>query len=119
MATQRHSLARTILRVLVMLLVAVALAAAGYVGYLSATYYRIDDNVELEVAGAADANKAQLAHGATYTIATYNVGFGAYDPSFSFFMEEGWLERHSAWYHSAGACWNAIPLRTTVLAPNP
>ena len=38
MATQRHSLARTILRVLVMLLVAAALAAAGYVGYLSATY---------------------------------------------------------------------------------
>ena len=119
MATQRRSLVKTILRVLVVLLVAVALAAAGYVGYLSATYYRIDDGIQLEVTGATTANKAQLEHGIAYTVATYNVGFGAYDPSFSFFMGEGWLERHSAWYHFAGACWNAIPLRTTVLAPNP
>ena len=91
MATQRRSLARTILRVLVMLLVAVVLMAAGYVGYLSATYYRIDDGIQLEVTGATTANKAQLEHGIAYTVATYNIGFGAYDPSFSFFMEEGWM----------------------------
>lgn len=89
MARQHHSLAKTILRPLVVLLVAVALAAAGYVGYFSATYYRIDDNVELAVDGAATANKDQLEHGVAYTVATYNIGFGAYDPSFSFFMEEG------------------------------
>lgn len=37
----------------------------------------IDDNATLEVTGAQTANKSQLEHGVTYTVATYNIGFGA------------------------------------------
>lgn len=71
-----------------MLLVAVATVGA-YVAYLSITYYRIDDGVALEVTGPATAEAPQVEVGQPYTAATYNIGFGAYVPEFSFFMETG------------------------------
>ena len=85
----RRSPLSTLLRVLLVLLVALVVAAGAYVGYLSANYYRIDDGVLLEVTGQPSESAATLEHGKTYTVATYNIGFGAYEPSFSFFMEEG------------------------------
>ncbi|MDO5107569.1 MAG: endonuclease [Coriobacteriaceae bacterium] len=74
--------------VLCVLLVAVA-AVGSYVAYLSITYYRIDDGVSLDVTGPATAEAAQIEVGQPYTAVTYNIGFGAYVPDFSFFMETG------------------------------
>ena len=86
---KRTSPIKVILKlVLAVLLVAVA-AVGAYVAYLSITYYRIDDGVALEVTGPATAEASQIEVGQPYTAATYNIGFGAYIPEFSFFMETG------------------------------
>ena len=76
-------------KVVAALLAAVVLVAGAYVAYLSVVYYRIDDNVALEVTGAASTEALQVEFGQTYTAVTYNIGFGAYDHDFSFFMETG------------------------------
>lgn len=62
------------------------LCIGGYVGYMSIQYYRIDDNVSIKT----DHNTTQSASEQnTFTISTYNIGFGAYDHDFSFFMDSG------------------------------
>lgn len=62
------------------------LIVAGYVIYVTAQYYRIDDNVDLDVSGNADGS---VRIGAEYSVMTYNLGFGAYSPEYSFFMDTG------------------------------
>ena len=62
------------------------LIVAGYVIYVSAQYYRIDDNVTLEVTGQAD---GEVSAGGEYSVMTYNLGFGAYSPEYTFFMDTG------------------------------
>lgn len=61
----------------------------GYAGFLQANYYRIEENKEIEMARNAI---KQLEIGQTFEIATYNIGFGAYDQAFSFFMDTGYME---------------------------
>ena len=63
------------------------LIVLGYVVYVAAEYARIEDNLQLSVdEGAAEAE----AHtGVEYGIVTYNIGFGAYSPDFSFFLDSG------------------------------
>ncbi len=58
-----------------------------YLCYVIFTYKRLPDNLELEVfRGASDTT---VAVGREYDIVTYNIGFGAYTPTFSFFMDGG------------------------------
>ena len=65
------------------------LCIAGYVGYMSVQYYRIDDNTKI----ATEQNTSLSAKDKTqFTIATYNIGFGAYDHDFSFFMDSGQMK---------------------------
>lgn len=76
----------------------IALAAAGgviglavltvvvYVLYVVCSFSRIADNVALEISN----NSAVVADGdGEYTVMTYNVGFGAYGPDYTFFMDTG------------------------------
>lgn len=63
-----------------------ALLFAGYVAYLQLQYYRIEDDLALEVAGAP---ARPLAAEEEYTAVTCNLGFGAYGPDYSFFMDTG------------------------------
>ncbi len=58
----------------------------GYLLYVVCGYYRIDDDIALVVDG--DGTQAAAADG-EYTIMTYNVGFGAYSPYYTFFMDTG------------------------------
>ena len=64
---------------------------AVYVIYLFTTYHRIADNLPLTVEQPAKkgADVDALAIGTEYTALTYNIGFGAYTPDFSFFMDGG------------------------------
>ena len=65
---------------------AIVLILLGYIIYLSCTYYRIKDNLPLEITN----NQTSLVQiGEDYTISTYNIGFGAYTQDFSFFMDSG------------------------------
>ncbi len=62
------------------------LIVLGYVIYVAAQYYRIEDNASLTIDGTAE---TQLETGRNYTVVSYNLGFGAYSPEYSFFMDTG------------------------------
>ena len=75
------------------------LALLAYIVYLYASYYRIEDNQELVVEAPVDDTTtgaaAVLATDTEYSALTYNIGFGAYLPDYSFFMAGGtssWAE---------------------------
>ena len=68
---------------------AVALIIGGYVGYVAVQYYRIEDNFELQTENGRD-KKAGLND--VFTVMTYNTGFGAYSPDYSFFMDTGVMD---------------------------
>lgn len=59
---------------------------AGYVIYVAAQYYRIEDSLQLDV---SDRAQAAVSLNTQYSIITYNLGFGAYSPEYSFFMDTG------------------------------
>ncbi len=65
---------------------ALILVAVGYVIYVAASYSRIGDNLPLAVKNNNE-NIAEI--GEEYEILTYNIGFGAYSPEYSFFMDKG------------------------------
>ncbi|MGN0039114.1 MAG: endonuclease [Coriobacteriales bacterium] len=75
-----------VLRIVICVLLALLLAVAGYVVYMLATYNRIPDNQQLAV---ENNQQAVLKAGEEYTALSYNIGFGAYTPEFTFFMDEG------------------------------
>ena len=74
----------------------VILLAVAYVIYMVVTYHRIPDYMELEVQTPLAENEGrELKIGDKYRAVTYNIGFGAYTPEFSFFMDGGkysWAE---------------------------
>ena len=58
-----------------------------YVSYVFISYSRIEDNLAIEVTGTAAQKTVKV--GTEYTAMTYNIGFGAYTPDFTFFMDGG------------------------------
>lgn len=66
-------------------------ALAVYVIYLFASYSRIQDRqvLEVETPQQEQREKGQLTTEQEYGAVTYNIGFGAYTPDFSFFMDGG------------------------------
>ena len=72
--------------VLFQLLILVLLAAVIYVLYMQHQYYRIPDGEKLEVEQPQD---MVLKTDEEYTALSYNIGFGAYGPDYSFFMDSG------------------------------
>lgn len=68
-------------------IVFILVVAVAYVAYVFLSYSRIEDNIPLEVEGRATADEAKI--GEEYTAVSYNIGFGAYTPDFTFFMDGG------------------------------
>ena len=66
------------------LLLILVLLIGGYFGYVMIQYYRIGDVVNLEIDRNNDNKTISLNR--EYTISTYNIGFGAYNHDYSFFM---------------------------------
>ena len=75
------------------LVLALAVIVGGYVAYLMLTYSRIADDTPIAVENNA-ANVLEA--GRPYTAATYNIGFGAYTPDYTFFMDEGIMKDGTA-----------------------
>ena len=71
---------------LLAIVLVLVLAAGAYVIYVVAEYDRIPDNQKLDIVGSAE---GVTETGVEYTVVTYNIGFGAYTPDFSFFMDSG------------------------------
>lgn len=63
------------------------LTVAGYVGYVVFSYHRIGDQA-LDI--SKNASVAKVESGKELTITSYNIGFGAYSPEYTFFMDEGY-----------------------------
>jgi len=70
----------------VIVLTAIALIG-GYVGYLLISYHRIG-NMELNVERKASNEQTEINE--IYSIATYNIGFGAYSQDYTFFLDTGY-----------------------------
>lgn len=68
----------------------------GYLLYVIATYDRLPDHMELAAEAPKNAGlQEELQTGVSYQATTYNIGFGAYTPTYSFFMDGGkysWAE---------------------------
>lgn len=82
-------MSKIVKRIVTAVLAAVGLivfAVGGYVIYLFVDYERIQDNLELAINNNMT---SEIMLGTEYTIMTYNLGFGAYDREFSFFMDVG------------------------------
>ena len=65
---------------------------AVYVIYVFAAYDRLPDKMVLEVDRAGDSSDFEqevFSERESYSIMTYNIGFGAYQPDYSFFMDGG------------------------------
>ena len=74
-------------------LLALLLVVGGYVLYVVLQYSRIEDNLSLQIENndaAAQIDKT------SFSIMTYNIGFGAYSTDFSFFMDSGTMKDGTA-----------------------
>ena len=65
-------------------------AVLVYLAYALLTYYRVEDWQDLTVKGQGN---GPAETGRTYTLLSYNIGFGAYSPDYSFFMDGGKFSR--------------------------
>ena len=77
------------LKILLGVLALLMLVILGYVVYVFAAYYRVEDNQVLPIESMNGADHGGPASGELYRIASYNIGFGAYSNDYSFFMDGG------------------------------
>lgn len=81
----------TILKKIGLLLLVLLLIFIVYLLYLLFSYSRIEDNQDLSVLAPEGATESfdVVSLNQNYSIGSFNVGFGAYSPDFSFFMDGG------------------------------
>lgn len=77
---------RKFFKIFSIVLISLVLVVVAYLAYVLISYYRIEDNLELEI---NNNQENQIEVGSEYTITTYNIGFGAYEQNYSFFMDTG------------------------------
>lgn len=64
------------------------LVGGGYASYVFLSYKRIG-NQDLEITSK---NETNIDSTQSYTLTSYNIGFGAYSPNYTFFMDTGYNE---------------------------
>lgn len=79
------------LKILLGILLALVLVVGAYVAYVFSAYYRLEDNLPLEMEGGefyepVTGISYQMM---TFRLVSYNIGFGAYSDDYSFFMDGG------------------------------
>lgn len=90
MKTKRVSLLIKILIGIAAFILLVAAIVGGYFAIVFAKFYRIEDNQKVEIVKAG--NGDSIYTGRTYSITTNNIGFGAYDDEYDFFMDDGYAD---------------------------
>ncbi|HFH9837372.1 TPA: endonuclease/exonuclease/phosphatase family protein [Streptococcus suis] len=63
------------------------LVITSYIAYLFIDYHRLEDNLVLEVTNQTEQEK--FTTGETYSMMTFNIGYGSYPSDYSFFMDGG------------------------------
>ena len=76
-----------------MILLLLTLTIGGYILYMQLNYYRIEDNTQIET---QNNQTGTLKAGSDYTAVTYNIGFGAYEQAYTFFMDTGKMKDGTA-----------------------
>ncbi len=79
---------KKVLKILLVIVLIPIVLMASYIGYMQVGYYRIEDNKDLSEKIQSN-NENVMTIGKEYTIVTSNIGFGAYDHDFEFFMDKG------------------------------
>ncbi len=79
-------IAKRLLFVISAIILIIVVSACVYILYVVLQYYRIEDN---QIVETENNMIEQLIDGKEYSIVTYNIGFGAYDQEYSFFMDTG------------------------------
>lgn len=74
------------IKILLCIVLALVVLVGAYVAYVFIDYHRIGD---MALTPEGDASKSALTTGETYTIVSYNIGFGAYEDDYGFFMDGG------------------------------
>jgi len=87
---KKKSLLKRILLSVLAVFIVLVLVVVGYVVYVFATYYRLEDNIALDVESKVS---AVCDADGEYTIVSWNMGFGAYSDDYSFFMDGGKYSR--------------------------
>lgn len=81
---------KKIIQTLLALILLVVLVVGGYVAYVFLSYHRIPDNQPVDIVAGAETNPEDAPKlGEEYKITCYNIGFGAYLPDYTFFMDGG------------------------------
>lgn len=80
---------KKVFKVIGIVIGALVVIALAYVAYVFISYYRIDDNQELEVASYGNSISDTAKTGEVMRITSYNIGFGAYSDDYTFFMDGG------------------------------
>ncbi len=78
------------IKTILLVLLALIVLAGCYFAYVFIDYYRIEDNLVLEIKAPIS---APAMVGTDYTIISYNIGFGAYSDDYSFFLDGGKYSR--------------------------
>ena len=84
--TEKKKRAPLLLRVLLKLILIVVVCFALLIGFLSVTEYKPADTVEIAVEGGAG---RPLSAGESFTVMTWNIGYGALGDNADFFMDGG------------------------------
>lgn len=77
---------KRIITFLLVFLLGIIVVIGGYLGYVILSYNRLEDQLKIET---NNPQEKELSLEETYTLLTYNIGFGAYEPTYSFFMDTG------------------------------
>ena len=91
--TKKSSPVKKIFLALCAVLLIAVLVAGSYFAYVFLAYYRIDDNIKLDIEAGSSSGAPQT--GSEYKLLSFNIGFGAYEKDFGFFMDGGTQSR--AW----------------------
>jgi len=75
------------IRIIIAVILAIILIAALYIGYVFITYHRLGDNIKLTPTAAVSSEEFKT--GAEYKVVSWNIGFGAYESDYGFFMDGG------------------------------
>lgn len=81
---------KKILKVILALLLTVVLIVGSYIAYVFISYDRLPDNLSLMVSPKDAKLKTLTYHeGQSFTLTSWNIGFGAYTQDYGFFMDGG------------------------------
>lgn len=84
-----NKIIKKILLTIISILSTILVIVGCYVLYISLQFYRIEDKTQLIV---NNQQEEIIKTNQTYTISTYNIGFGAYSREYTFFMDSGYLD---------------------------